>query len=94
MSQSRWREHCAPIIARVLLEAAGGDEKTIKAALREAYPYGEREHHPYQIWLDEIAVQRGKKLPPDKRGPAMKAKLAAVRADETVMNLFDEVANG
>ena len=53
-----WREHCAPIIHRVLEETRGLPEKEIKKALREAYPYGERKYHPYKIWCDEIKVQR------------------------------------
>lgn len=56
-----WRDKAAPIIAQVLKETAGQDEKTIKKALREAYPFGERAMHPYKIWCDEIKRQR--KLP-------------------------------
>lgn len=58
---SRWRDYARPIIARVLKENAGADEQTIKRALKDAYPFGQREYHPYKIWLDEIAVQRGTK---------------------------------
>lgn len=59
---SRWRRHAAPIISRVIKEnlAAGGDEKTLIKALREAYPFGLKEHHPYKIWRDEIQRQLGK----------------------------------
>jgi hypothetical protein len=54
-----WRDYAAPIIAKVLNETRGQDEKVIKQALRDAYPFGERKYHPYKIWLDEIKVQRG-----------------------------------
>ena len=54
-----WRDYAAPIIAKVLKETKGQDEKAIKQALRDAYPFGERKYHPYKIWLDEIKVQRG-----------------------------------
>lgn len=57
----RWRAIARPIIARVLAETAGQPERDIVAALREAYPFGERAYHPYKIWLDEIKVQRGKR---------------------------------
>ncbi len=59
---SRWRRHCAPIIAKVIREnvAAGGDENTLAKRLREAYPYGVKEHHPYKIWRDEIRKQLGR----------------------------------
>lgn len=58
MSESRWRDRAGPIIARVLKETRGKSEKEIRAALREAYPFGERKYHPYKIWLDEIKRQR------------------------------------
>lgn len=53
-----WREYATPIIARVLRETSGQDEKAVKAALRDAYPFGEREYHPYKIWCDEVKRQR------------------------------------
>lgn len=56
-----WRDYAAPIIAKVLKETHGQPEKVIRAALKEAYPFGERKYHPYKIWLDEIKVQRGKR---------------------------------
>jgi hypothetical protein len=56
-----WRDIAAPIIYEVLKENKGKDEKTIKKALRDAYPFGERNDHPYKIWLDEIKKQTGKK---------------------------------
>lgn len=56
-----WRDHAAPIIAKVLEDTKGQDEKAIRKALYDAYPYGERCYHPYKIWLDEIKVQRGKR---------------------------------
>ena len=58
-----WRSHCAPIIRKVLLENIGKPEKQIKKALRDAYPYGQREMHPYKIWCDEIHKQRRTKTP-------------------------------
>ena len=65
--QPTWRDYAAPIIHEVLTETAGKSEKEIKAALREAYPFGERAMHPYKIWLDEIKRQRG--LKPVKEMP-------------------------
>lgn len=56
-----WRDRCRPIITRVLAENQGKEEKEIRKALKEAYPYGEREYHPYKIWCDEIRVQMGKR---------------------------------
>ena len=58
---SYWRKRAAPIIASVLAESKGKPEVEVSAALRAAYPFGPREHHPYKIWLDEIQVQTGRR---------------------------------
>ena len=58
---SWWRSKARPIIATVLAANAGKDERTIRRALRVAYPFGPRLHHPYKIWCDEIRIQRGRK---------------------------------
>jgi hypothetical protein len=59
MMLSHWRRIAAPIIAGVLADNAGKPEAEVRAALRSAYPFGPREHHPYRIWLDEIRIQMG-----------------------------------
>lgn len=66
-----WREKARPIIARILVQARdeGWEERQIRAALRSAYPFGPRQHHPYKIWLDEIRRQR-KGSRPKKERPA------------------------
>ncbi len=51
----------APIVARVLAENAGKPQREVRAALRAAYPFGPREHHPYRIWLDEVRIQTGRR---------------------------------
>jgi len=58
---SYWRRRAAPIIARVLAETKGKPEAEVREALRAAYPFGPRAHHPYRIWLDEIRVQTGRR---------------------------------
>lgn len=55
---SHWRETSARIIKKVLEETKGQDEKAIKKALKEAYPFGIKSMHPYQVWLSEIKNQR------------------------------------
>lgn len=60
-----WRENCAPIITKVLVDNKGKTEKEIRKALHDAYPFGPRKMHPYKIWCDEIKRQRGlKKVKP------------------------------
>lgn len=62
-----WRDRAKPIIAAVLAKHQGDDLKTIRLALREAYPFGPREYHPYRIWCDEVRVQMGLKRHPLRR---------------------------
>jgi hypothetical protein len=54
-----WRDHCRPIIARIIAEVGTEDRKSLRDALRAAYPYGVRRYHPYRIWCHEIRVQLG-----------------------------------
>jgi len=42
-----WRDRARPIIQRVLKNTAGQPENVIRAALRDAYPFGPREYYPY-----------------------------------------------
>ena len=58
---SHWRKISAPIIAKVLADSKGQPDADIRAALRDAYPFGPRQHHPYKIWLDEIRIQTGRR---------------------------------
>lgn len=85
-SESHWRNSFAPIIAKVIAENAGKDESAVKLAIRAAYPLYERKHHPYNVWLDEIQVQLGKRPHPAHRrmSPAKKA----VVLDDRTGDLF------
>lgn len=60
---STWRDRARPIIAAVLAATRGQSERAINRALRAAFPWGPREHHPYKIWRDEVRRQRGLKRP-------------------------------
>ncbi|NLE06851.1 MAG: hypothetical protein GX638_18895 [Crenarchaeota archaeon] len=52
-----WRDRARPIIAAVIAANQGEDERTIRLALRYAYPWGERAMHPYKVWCDECNKQ-------------------------------------
>jgi hypothetical protein len=60
---SNWRNIAKPIIATCLFNHRGESEQEIRRALREVYPFGPRQYHPYKIWCDEIQRQRGLKPP-------------------------------
>lgn len=87
MSDSIWRDRAAPIIAATI--AAHPDGVGLPAALREAYPFGERKYHPYKIWLDEIARQLGRK---PKLGTVIKRPGIPTLAepDPNQLNIFGE----
>lgn len=59
-----WRTHAAPIIARVIAEVGTDDMKALRKALREAYPFCERNYWPYKIWCDEVKRQIQGRLHP------------------------------
>jgi hypothetical protein len=59
VSESFWRDKAAPIVAAVI--ANNTDPARLPAELREAYPFGVRRHHPYKIWLSEVARQLGRR---------------------------------
>lgn len=65
-----WRDQAAPIVRRVLADTAGQPEPVVRQALTDAYPFGPRQFHPYKVWCDEIARQRGKKPPLGSRQAA------------------------
>jgi hypothetical protein len=57
MSDSYWRKIAAPIIAKVIQEVGTEDERALKRALREAYPFGQRSLWPYKVWRHEVRRQ-------------------------------------
>jgi hypothetical protein len=60
MVESHWRVISRRVI-RPIISRWSKDCPERRQALRDAYPFGERAHWPYQIWLDEIKIQTGQK---------------------------------
>ncbi len=52
-----WRDIARPIIRKVITSNEGKGIKDLKKLISKEYPFGERQYHPYKIWLDEIKVQ-------------------------------------
>lgn len=67
-----WRDQARPIIARVIAEVGTTDRPALRRALRAAYPWGQRQYHPYRIWCHEIRVQLGE-VEPQGRRPRVRA---------------------
>jgi len=64
MADSPWRVRSREIIRNVVESMSPTvDTKTLRRALREAYPFGTREFHPYKIWLDEIRKELAIRYP-------------------------------
>jgi len=64
---SYWRKIAAPIIAKVIEEVGVEDERALRKALLEAYPFGQRSLWPYKVWRDEVRRQL--------RGPIVRSAL-------------------
>ena len=75
-----WRDRFRPLIAKIIQENEGSDMKTLRKALRAAFPVAPRAFHPYKIWLDEIKVQTGTK------------KKRLTEAEKNTGNLFEGIA--
>lgn len=54
---SYWRDQAIPIIRAVIQRVGIDDHKALQQALRTAYPWGPKRHHPYRIWRSEIKRQ-------------------------------------
>ena len=74
---STWRDRLRPHIARVIASARadGCDLKETRKRLRAEWDrllLGERKHHPYKAWCDEVKHQLGLVTPkpadPRQRG--------------------------
>lgn len=51
---SPWRLHARNVIQAAIKNCSSSDPKAIRKAISEAYPYGQRLNHPYQIWCSEV----------------------------------------
>lgn len=53
-ARSSWRKEAAERINEVLRARPGAPIPELKAALRDAYPWGERASYPYDVWSAEV----------------------------------------
>lgn len=63
MTASHWRARAREVIADVIERVGTADVEATIRAIDAAYPFGEREHWPYRMWLRErraaLTVLRG-----------------------------------
>ena len=51
---STWRLRAAQTINQVIRENPADNPTQLEKKIRDAYPFNERKHYPYKIWLDEV----------------------------------------
>lgn len=81
-----WRDKARPIIEAVIEANKGRPLNDIRKALRDAFPWGPRQYHPYKIWLDECRLQLG--LQPKKPTPSESRRIKQVKPCDGQGELF------
>lgn len=78
-----YRTKMQPLIASVIAEHKNEPLNAIREHLREAFPMGPRQYHPYKIWLSECRVQLlAACLPPGFNASDLKNRVAvSIMAD-------------
>lgn len=65
VTKSNWRLRSREVIRQVLDGLpADATEAQKRAAVGAAYPFGERAHHPYRMWLAEVKLALGRDVKP------------------------------
>jgi len=81
-----WRYRAASTIRDTLAGLpADADENAVRRALRDAYPFGQREMHPYKVWCEEVRHALNLRF----RGvwPGQVRRLKAQDADEDTLTM-------
>lgn len=57
-----WRQHSAKVISeligsRIPRRLSADELNRLRKEISDAFPFGPRRHHPYKIWLSEVANQ-------------------------------------
>lgn len=50
-TNSQWRIKAREVLATI---PTGLDKKATERLILKAYPFGDRQFHPYKIWLEEV----------------------------------------
>lgn len=75
-----WRDKAATVISDVIRQNPGMEQKELRKLISAAYPFGERKHHPYKIWCDEVKRQLG---------PQPQAEMSVSEAQSLTADLCD-----
>jgi len=55
--RSPWREDSRKVIQSVMRANPDTDEQELRKLISAAYPFGQRQYHPYKIWCSEVRAQ-------------------------------------
>lgn len=92
--ESRWRQEARAVMIRVVREQrdAGllNDDVALLRAVDAAYPFGEREHLPYKMWLLERKLFRDACTVPAATPTADEVGVCEVASDLVQLGRFDE----
>jgi hypothetical protein len=89
VAESRWRRHSREVIRRVLAELpADATEADKRKAVSAAYPFWERAHHPYKMWLAEVKAQFGSRVRKKVESDMVEARLFLGRDSDGVWIVY------
>lgn len=94
----RWRKRSRAVICDVIAANPDADTAALLTLVDAAYPFGEREHHPYKAWLAERKLLIGDLDPAPKSAEEWGVVLVAIdmeeegRGADAIRALLDEQA--
>ena len=85
---SYWRQRAREVILPYLKSHPEcTTPETMKAGLREVYPFGQRQYYPYRVWLDEVnklvALHFGQTLKTKRPGTGVDSHQIPLLGDDT-----------
>ena len=81
-----WRERAQRVIGEVRAAHPDAAGPELRRLLRDAYPFGQRQFHPYKIWCDE--VRRALGMPRTKAKSRSQRVQTERKADGATLPLF------
>lgn len=81
---------------RLLSQSPSADLKWLRTEISKKYPFGPRENHPYQVWLEELTNylrivewERSTPTPISQQSSNSNKKSRSMPVAEGQLNLFD-----
>ncbi len=92
----KWRQRSREAIARAVRDLpSDATLPALRTSLRAAYPFGERRHFPYKVWLSEVGNYLGQRFPEVREQRAQRKQARRERRsglsplpEQTMLKLF------